>query len=166
MNVGLIAVAAVTFLLLLAGCDARRIEALEPGRSTEAEVRREFGEPAAVYPEPGGGRTLEYPRQPEGQVNYMIEIGPDGVMSALRQVLRPDVFAQVRPGMDEAGVRRLLGRPARVQRYELKDETVWEWRYLDGPESRLFEVSFDRDGRVRESGSRIDPRVLYPEGSR
>src|SRR5690242_2393003 len=101
-------------VLLLAGCDQRRIAKLEEGVATEADVRREFGEPAAVFAEPDGARTFEYPRQPEGQVNYFITIGADGKMSALRQVLKPASFDRVMPGMDKSAVRRLLGRPARM----------------------------------------------------
>ena len=69
--------------LLSAGCDRQRIEALEVGVATEAEVRRQFGVPAAAYREADGSTTLEYPRQPEGRQNYMITIGVDGRMSAL-----------------------------------------------------------------------------------
>lgn len=163
MNAGLIAVAAAA-LVLLAACDAKRIEGLEEDVSTEADVRRQFGVPEAEYPEPDGGRTLEYPRQPEGQRNYMITIGPDGRMTALRQVLQPASFERVHPGMEEATVRRLLGRPARAQRFDLKGETLWTWRYLDGSENKVFEVTFDREGRVLGSASRIDPRELYGEG--
>lgn len=163
MNLWLIAVAAAV-MVLLAACDMQRIESLEEGVSTEADVRRQFGEPEAVHAEPDGSRTFEYPRQPAGQRNYMITIGPDGRMSALRQVLQPAVFAKVQPGMDEAQVRRLLGRPARVRRFELKHESLWEWRYLEGGQNRVFEVTFDREGRVLGSASNFDPRELYDEG--
>lgn len=146
-------------LALLAGCDQQRIAKLEEGVSTEADVRREFGEPVAVFPEPDGSRTLEYPRQPEGWQNYFITIGPDGRMSALRQVLTDTNFARVRPGMDKAEVRRLLGRPAQAKPYPLKNEEVWDWRYRPDPNtSRLFSVTFDRDGRVLAAGTGDDPR--------
>ena len=137
--------------LSLAGCDQRRIEKLEEGVSTEADVRREFGEPAAVFDEPGGARTLDYPRQPEGLVNYLVTVGPDGVMTALRQTLEPATFARVVPGLDRYEVRRLLGRPARVQRYALKRQEEWTWRWADGPTAREFGVVFDADGRVVSS---------------
>jgi hypothetical protein len=145
-------------VLLLAGCDVQKIAELEEGVATEADVRARFGEPAAVYPEAGGARTFEYPRQPAGQRNYMITIGPDGRMSALRQVLQPATFAKVAPGMDRAQVRRLLGQPAQVQAYALKQQEVWDWRYLDGAEARQFSVTFDSAGKVVTSGSVIDPR--------
>ena len=111
-------------MLALSACDSRRIEELEEDISTEADVRERFGEPEAVYTLADGSRTLEYPRQPEGQHNYMITIGPDGKMIALRQVLKPETFAEVTPGLDKAQVRLLLGRPAATQAYPLKGEEV------------------------------------------
>ncbi len=141
------------------GCDQQRIAKLEEGVATEADVRREFGEPKAVFNEPDGGRTFEYPRQPEGQANYFITLGADGKMSALRQVLKPAEFAKVTPGLDKTEVRKLLGRPAKTQRFDLKpDEEHWEWRWLDGQQSRLFNVTFDRDGKVATSAIADDMR--------
>ena len=149
---------------LLAGCDPQRISELEEGVATEADVRTRFGEPAAVYGETGGARTLEYPRQPAGQVNYMITIGTDGRMSALRQVLKPTNFARVEPGWDKLQVRRLLGLPAKTMRYELKNEEVWDWRFADGQEAKVFSVTFDRDGRVTSSATTLDARELGHKG--
>lgn len=150
-------VVAAALLCLLAGCDRRKIAELEEGVSTEADVRARFGEPAAIYTEASGERTLEYPRQPAGTTNYMISIGPDGRMTALRQVLKPADFAKVRPGLDRAQVRRLLGRPARTEAYALKREEVWDWRYADDDQVKIFSVTFDRDGRVVSTASRLGP---------
>jgi hypothetical protein len=86
----------------LVACDQQRVAQLEEGVATEADVRKQFGEPAAIYNEADGGRVFDYPRQPEGRANYMITIGPDGKMSALRQVLKPAEFAKVTPGLDKA----------------------------------------------------------------
>jgi hypothetical protein len=151
------AVAAALFSLL--GCDQQRIAKLEEGVATEADVRREFGEPKAVFNEPDGRRTFEYPRQPEGQTNYFITLGADGKMTALRQVLKPSEFAKVTPGLDRTEVRKLLGRPAKTQRFDLKpDEEHWEWRWLDGQQAKLFGVTFDRDGKVSTSSSNDELR--------
>ena len=160
MPVGFRAVMAwAAALLVLAGCDQQRIAKLEEGVATEADVRREFGEPQAVFNQPDGSRTFEYARQPEGQTNYFITLGADGRMSALRQVLKPAEFAKVTPGLDKSDVRKLLGRPAKTQRFDLKpDEEHWEWRWLDGQQSKLFNVVFDRDGRVLSSASSDDLR--------
>lgn len=145
-------------LLALLGCDQQRIAKLEEGVATEADVRKQFGEPDATYPEPDGGRTLEFSRQPEGQTAYMVTIGADGKMSALRQVLKPADFAKVQPGLDKAQVRRLLGKPAKTARYDLRpDEEHWEWRWLDNQQPKVFAVTFDRNGRVMASAVSDDP---------
>ena len=87
----------------LAACDPQAIKELEEGVSTEADVVQRFGQPERVWPEAGGAKTFEYNRQPEGMRNYMITIGPDGRMSALRQVLSPDNFRRVQAGMGQPG---------------------------------------------------------------
>jgi len=156
--------AAVTAVAALGGCDVQKIEKLEEGIATEADVRAQFGEPAAVYTEADGARTFEYPRQPEGQRNYMITIGSDGKMSALRQVLAPATFAKVTPGLDKAQVRRLLGRPGKTQVYALKNEEVWDWRYLDSAENKLFSVTFDTNGVVVNANSMADTRNTHNGG--
>ncbi len=153
-------------MLLLAACDLRNIRELEEGFSTEADVRARFGEPENIWDAPGGGRTLEYNRQPSGHQNYMITIGPDGRMSALRQVLTPTNFAKVVPGMMMEEVRRMLGKPMRVTRFELKRESHYDWRYHDGPnagDARIFTVVFDSDLRVLSTGSTADPEQTRSE---
>jgi hypothetical protein len=154
----------VMLLGLLFGCDAQRIEKLEEGVSTEADVRRQFGEPASVTLHADGSKSLEYPRQPEGWTNYEIGIGADGKMSSLRQLLTEANFARVSAGMDTLQVQALLGRPAERKRYALKDEEVWTWRYKPVNESRLFSVSFDAGGRVLRTASSIDPRDVEAGG--
>jgi outer membrane protein assembly factor BamE (lipoprotein component of BamABCDE complex) len=156
--VALVAVAA------LAGCDVQKIAELEVGVTTEADVRARWGEPAAVYAEDDGSRVLEYPRQPAGQVNYMLAIGKDGKLVAMRQVLKPANFAKVEAGWDKAQVRRLLGRAAKTQTYALKQEEVWDWRFADGAESKVFSVSFDTNGRVVATSTTLDPKETGQTG--
>jgi len=145
-------------LLTLVGCDQQKIAKLEEGVATEADVRKQFGEPGATYSEADGSKTFEYSRQPEGQVAYMITIGSDGKMSALRQVLKTAEFAKVKPGMDKGEVRRVLGKPAKTAKFDLKpDEEHWDWRWLDGQIPKVFSVTFDRDGKVMASAVSDDP---------
>lgn len=158
------ALVSVCWLLALSACDRQKIAQLEEGVSTETQVRAQFGEPAAVFSEADGSRTFEYPRQPEGKTNYIITIGPDGKMSALRQVLTPANFAKVRPGLDKVEVRRLLGRPAATQRFDRKKEEVWDWRYAEGQQAKVFSVSFDFNGKVVSSASTDDMRAASPGG--
>ena len=158
-------IAAVAMLAsALAGCDPQRISELEEGVASEADVRARFGEPMAIYREDNGARTFEYPRQPAGQVNYMITIGTDGKMSALRQVLKPSNFAKVEPGWDKTRVRRLLGLPPKVQRFELKQEEVWDWRFADSMENKVFSVTFDTSGRVTSTATTLDASELGQRG--
>lgn len=164
-------------LLGLMGCDPQRIAELEEGVATEADVRAKFGEPEKIWsaadlsgnPFPGvaaqpGARTFEYNRQPEGQVNYMITIGADGKMSALRQVLTPQNFALVLPGMTMEQVRKMLGKPMKITPYALQQETHYDWRYLSPPVTpRIFTVVFDRDLRVLRTAS-VDAELSGPSG--
>lgn len=165
----------LSFMLGLAGCDQQRIQELEEGVATEADVRARFGMPEKVWeaqdmaplPQPGaaaepGARTLEYNRQPAGNVNYMITIGPDGRMTALRQVLTPQNFARVLPGMPMETVRKMLGKPMKVTPYALKRETHHDWRYLEAPSRPMvFTVVFDADLRVVRTGS-VDEEAVNP----
>ena len=150
--------AGLAMALAVVACDVQKIAELEVGVTTEADVRARWGEPAAVYTEDDGSKTLEYPRQPAGQVNYMLAIGPDGKLVAMRQVLKPTNFAKIEPGWDKAQVRRLLGAPAKTQRYELKQEEVWDWRFADNAENKQFSVTFDTSGRVTATATTVDPK--------
>ena len=154
----LVLASASALLLALAGCDQQAIKELEEGVATEADVRARFGEPEKIWDAPDGGRTFEYNRQPAGHRNYMITIGTDGKMSALRQVLTPQNFAKVQPGMMMEEVRKMLGKPARITPFELKGEVAYDWRYLESPNTHMvFTVFFDRDYRVLRTGSVVDP---------
>ena len=159
INLWASALAAVFGLLTLAGCDAQRARELEEDVSTEVDVRDRFGEPENIWQEADGARTFEYNRQPAGHQNYMITIGPDGRMRALRQVVAPHVFEQVRPGMTQQDVRRMLGKPATRTPYDLKRETDWDGRYVEPPTTEmLFTVTFDPDGRVLRTSRTLEQR--------
>ena len=164
------------FIAGLAGCDQARIQELEEGVSTETQVRARFGMPEktweardmAMLPFPGaaaepGARTLEFNRQLAGTVNYMVTIGPDGRMSALRQVLTPQNFARVLPGMSMEQVRKMLGKPMKVTTYALKRETHYDWRFVNPPSTlMIFTVVFNDDLRVTGTGS-VDEESVYPK---
>lgn len=155
----------LALLATLSGCDQRRIDKLHEGVSTEADVRAQFGQPENIWDEPGGARTLEYNRNPAGHENYMITIGPDGKMSALRQVLNPATFARVQPGMPMEQVRRMLGKPAKKTPYALKGEEAWDWRWMQMPNtSMVFTVWFDKDWHVARTTTGPDPEAPENKG--
>jgi hypothetical protein len=154
--------AALCSVLLLLACDRQNISELEEGLSTEADVRERFGPPEAVWDGEDGAQIYEYNRQPAGYQNYMITIGADGKMTALRQVLTPENFASIQPGMPMEAVRRLLGKPMKVTTYELKRQTHYDWRYRDGPsdgDSKIFTVILDADLHVVSTMSVRDPAL-------
>ncbi len=153
---GIVAVACMAPMLW--ACDPQRISELEEGQSTEADVRAKFGAPEQVWDGSGGERIFEYNRQPEGHVNYMISIGTDGKMSALRQVLTPQNFAKVKPGMLMESVRKALGKPMSVVPYELTKEVHYNWRYMEAGthQSMIFSVVVDRDLKVLRTESGPD----------
>ena len=151
--------------LVSVACDPQRINELEEGLSTETDVRDRFGVPDNVWDEGGGARTLEYNRQPAGQRNYMITIGADGKMSALRQVLTPENFARITPGMDMQEVRRRLGKPSKVTPYALSGETHHDWRFLEPPTTPLVFSVITTDGRS-VARTMTTPDMDAPENGR
>lgn len=151
----------------LVGCDVQRVAELEEGVSTEADVRQRFGEPEAIWDEPGGVKVLEYNRQPEGHQNYMISIGTDGKMAALRQVLNIANLATIEPGMPMETVRRRLGKPKSISQWPAKGEVHYDWRFQDGPnrsDAKIFTVVFSPDLRVLRTETTTDPDLIYKSG--
>ena len=167
----------LSIFMAFAGCDQQRVSELEEGVATEADVRARFGVPEKIWeardmaslPTPGpaadaGARTLEYDRQPAGMVNYMVTIGADGRMTALRQVLSPQNFANVLAGMPMETVRKMLGKPMKITPYALKRELHYDWRYLNPPSTAMiFSVVFDADLRVVSTASYLEESV-NPKG--
>ena len=146
-------------LASLAACD--RAAKLEEGVSTEVQVRKEFGDPVTITEQADGTRVFDYPRQPEGWANWVIKIGADGKVSSIRQLVTPDNFAKVTPGLTQIEVRKILGRPARMQKFDLKKEEVWDWRFKqNGQDSKMFSVTLDAAGKVTATGVADDPREM------
>jgi outer membrane protein assembly factor BamE (lipoprotein component of BamABCDE complex) len=143
----------------LLACDSVNLNELKPGVSTAFEVRDRMGTPAMEWKEGDGSVTLEYPRTPEGMVNYMIVIGPDNVLREIRQVLTEDNFARIQPRMNREEVRRLLGKPAHDVYFSLKKERVWDWKTKTEPGMDwFFNVHFNEDGLVVKTSSNFVAR--------
>jgi hypothetical protein len=120
--------AALLALILAAGC--ANFSAISPGDSAPP-VEARVGAPGRVWKNADGSEVWEYPLGPSGVQTFMIDIGPDRTVRAVRQVLREEYFSKVVPGMSRDEVRRLLGRPKEVWYFPARDEEVWTWRYLE-----------------------------------
>lgn len=161
---------AIVCALGAAGCDQQGrfieevgLEKLSRGVSTEAEVRSAMGQPETVWEEEGGERTLEYPKGPNGVRTWMFEIDKGGTLKDWRQVLTPENFKRITPGMSLDQVRRILGRPRSVMQFRLKNEEVWDWLYEEGAGNRrLFNVHFDITSRVVTRVSSSEDPDLKP----
>lgn len=129
---------------------------LEPGVSTMDTVRRIMGAPDMEWREKKE-TVWEYAFTPEGVRNYMLAFDANRLLRRVEQVLTPDNFASVQPGMSREQVRRLLGRPASAVVFERRGEEVWDWKLPAAPDAIVrCNVHFDLAGRV-SSISRSKP---------
>lgn len=78
----------------------------------------------------------------------------------LRQVLNPQNFARVLPGMSMEQVRKMLGKPMKITPYALARTTQYDWRYIDPPNTPMvFTAVFDSDLRVLSTGSVLEESI-------
>ena len=134
-----------------------RLARLTEGESTEQDVRQLFGVPAATRTV-AAGKGLVYPLGPEGAHTLLLKIDANGKYQGRENLLTRDNFNRVATGQNGSDVRELLGPPGRTEKYALKQQTAWEWRFLDGNNTRIFVVMFDAAGAVVSSAIEEDPR--------
>lgn len=140
--------------LFLTGCAAYGGRGLKPGESRLEDVLAVMGTPAVQWSEPDGSRKLQYPRGPLGVHTWQIQVDAAGRLAAIENLLDEEHFSQIKPGMSEAQVLRLLGpsyAPGTAF-FERRNEWVLEWRYCDAWRfvSR-FDVMFDATSRLARS---------------
>jgi hypothetical protein len=153
------AAALIALAFVAAGC--ANFSALSPGDSA-LTVEARVGAPGTVWKNADGSEVWEYPLGPSGVQTFMIDVGADRTVQAVRQVLREEYFSKVVPGMSRDEVRRLLGRPKEVWYFPGRDEEVLTWRYLE-VNYRFFNVLFDRTSGTVRSTLRLD-EVFLPGG--
>ena len=144
---------------LMPAFDGIIMRKLKPGLTTAQDVRNRMGAPTLEWTDANGSQTWEYPRTPNGIVNYMIDFDPDARVRAVRQVLCPDNFARVKKGMNVDQVRRLLGKSAHIYHFTLKHEYVWDWRTPStSGMDEFFNVHFSEDGLVVRISTNVNSR--------
>ncbi len=157
-------------VLLFAGCASYSGGTLKPGEATLADVERVMGPPAMRWPGADGSLKIAYPRGPHGYHTWMVRLAPDGKLRDIRNVLEPESFNTIRPGMTQDEVLLALGpsQPHWTQRFPARNELVWEWRWCNnfGEPSR-FDVIFDeRSSRVRSTLSQTEDMIGLNDMSR
>jgi hypothetical protein len=157
------AIALPVLAVLLAAC--ANFSAVSPG-SPEKQVRAQVGAPDTVWKNNDGSETWEYPLGPLGQETYMITIGPDHTVRDVSQVLSDEFLFKVQTGMSREEVRRLLGRPTEIDRFERLNEEVWSWRYKEkNVWHMLFNAHFDSGtGMLRRISRTDDPLADSRDG--
>lgn len=157
----------VLLTLFLGACAAYDGRGLPGEHATRAEVEARMGPPALAWTNPDGSQQLAYPRGPAGVHTFMAEIGPDGRLKSLRNVLDSSHFARIVPGLSQDEVLHLIGPPVPgwTVTFPRRDELVWEWRYCDDwNEPARFNVLFAAsNGRVRSTLS-LSERQSLPFG--
>jgi outer membrane protein assembly factor BamE (lipoprotein component of BamABCDE complex) len=130
--------------------DALLLKNLQPGVTTEAQIREQMGEPETERNFTDGSKRFEYPRGPAGTTTWFVDIDASGHFVAATQVLTAQNIAKVRLGMTQDEVRRLLGKPTEIAEYRLKQERVWSWHWLEDGVNRdaMFNAHFGPDGTV------------------
>lgn len=150
----------IATVLLLTACASYSGRGLKPGEARLADVEAVMGPPALRWQAADGSLRLAYPRGPQGMATFMVDIGADGFLTSIDNVLDSAGFAGIHKGMSKDDVLRRLGPsdPAGTVYFAARDELVWDYRYCDDwNEPARFYVLFDgTSGRVRSTMSQTE----------
>ena len=121
-----------------------------------AEARQSFGGGSSEYALANGGTRLEFRR---GRETYMLDFDAGGRLVATHQVLTPDTFATIAPGMSQEDVLVRIGRPTFVFPVGWQKLQVWNYRFggMEG-DCVVFQVSISNETHtVTDAGPNTDP---------
>jgi len=138
---------ALALAALLAGCSL--MPERVPLGATQGEIESRLGRPTAMHALPEGTR-LQYSRQPAGQQVYNLDLGTDGRLQQVEQVMDAGWLQRVevdRWTREDALLH--LGRPALVERVARWDGDIWTYRFQEVTVSRQVHLHLDRAGVVR-----------------
>jgi hypothetical protein len=135
---------------------------IKVGQSNAEDVKKVYGLPDDIWEQEDGTKTYFFPKGPEGARTFAIILSKDDKVQSVEQVLTEKNFAKIKAGMHKDDVRRLLGKPRTTQFFQLKNEEVWDYRYLvDFNNTRMFNVHVDKaSGKVNTTSSSDDPNTM------
>jgi hypothetical protein len=150
-------IAIVSLGIALSAC-MQPWQAFQPGVDQSALITR-FGPPKEVYDLPNGNKHLLWPTQPLGETTVGAEIGPDGRLVNLDQMLTQQNFARVIVGQwTKHDVQVWFGLPEETAYFPLMKREVWSYRYMDSNVwYMLYHFYFDDQGIVRMTQKTDDP---------
>ena len=153
---------ALLLTLFLAACisDGR---SLRPGADADA-VRADMGTPALVVPLADGGQAWFYPRGRVGRQTFRAELGPDGRLRKVEQVLDEAHFDQViahKTTREE--LLAMLGPPVYELHGSLSKTTDWEYTYYWYAQQPWL-VRFGIDGNGIVTGQTRISELGGPDG--
>lgn len=140
---------------VLTGCSAYGPGDLRPG-DAQTRVLASMGEPTARYALNGGAARLVYARGPMGQHTWMVDVGADGRVAGVKQVLGEAQFSLLPVGITSDELLREFGPPAHRRGGGRAGGEVWSYRYPTF-ECRWFQVSLGDDRRVQGGSYGTDP---------
>ena len=148
------AAAAVCAMFILAGVASVNAATVAVGADEPAVVKA-MGKPKARHTLPGGATRLVYPRGPAGQGTTMVDLGADGRVISVREVLGEKQLAALPIGMTEDELLREIGPPS--ERQKNAKTTTWSYRY---PTSLClwYQITIGADHRMQGGGIGVDPR--------
>ncbi len=132
---------------------------VRPG-APEADARRALGQPTLEFDHSDGTRQLVYPTGPLGTQTFMVYTR-GGSVQRVEQVLTDDTFHRIQAGITtREDVRRMIGPPYRVARFENLKQHAWDYRFRDTWGYLAdFSVMIDDRGIVASKViARIEPR--------
>lgn len=147
-------VAALASALLLAGCASFNGSSLVSGQSRAADVEAVMGTPSDKTTDGNGDSIWFYVRGPAARQTYAARIGRDGVLKGIEPRLTEANIAKLQVDRSSAQeIRRLLGPPNLVLRFERTNRQHWEYKMsgTDNPGVRpkILTLEVGTDGILR-----------------
>ncbi len=138
-----------------------------PTPRSEQEVLQTWGAPTSRYTLQGGGQRLEYASGPYGRATWMMDLGPQGQVLRMRQVLTDTELMAVQAAMPMPATALLqwIGRPGESRHGGRAGGRVWGWRYQTN-DCLWFLVSVDDAGAAQSAAFMTDPRCDTPSDAR
>jgi hypothetical protein len=143
--------------VLVAGCSTYGPSQQLIGQDRNALIAQ-LGPPTAEIAQ-GQESRLEYARGPYGRHTYFITLDREGRIKQWEQVLHPNNFQKIAPGMTKADVLNVIGQSFEVSLLGRTRGEVWSYRY-ETPLCVWFQIEFSQDGVIRSAGDGIPPECL------